>query len=756
MYKNIIYIVCLSSLVFILLLLLRNLRLNKNRANTIFAVTIITTAVWICLLWVADTTVNTGTARQAVNLAVTCVSLLSSLFFLFALNYPEKQSRRSVPLLVLILLINAFFVVQAVQQNIILEVEITTYGAAIVSSSAVYVLHILESYVFIVAGLLVLQRKKRYAKSAERSRIAIMTTGVLVAFIANILSGTLAGYVQGLSWLNFVATASIVFFMGSVAYAILKHKLFDISSFVARSTGYLFTVLSVSMLYSFILLIIGGEIFGFRGGELAQNVFYIVTALIIAFSLPSIKRFFDKLTNKIFYQDAYEPQALLNDLNSMLVTTLDVSTMIRNTSLLVEHYLKSSEVIFFVYKNKEVSEKVFATEEKTTEQLSKIQQLIVRFQEKVTVVDDVQGLGTGLHTDAVTSSISVVVHLDSPSQNKAVGSIVLGPKKSGSMYGKQDYKVLEIIADELVIAIQNALQFEEIQQFNITLQEKVDNATKQLRKANEKLIALDQSKDEFISMASHQLRTPLTSVKGYVSMVVEGDVGKITAAQKKLLDQAYLSSQRMVYLIADLLNVSRLKTGKFVIEAKPTNLADVVETELEQLKEAAASRKLSLEYEKPKEFPVLNLDETKIRQVIMNFADNAIYYTPSGGHIKVAVTDTGKSVEFTVTDDGIGVPKSEQHNLFNKFYRAGNAKKARPDGTGLGLFMAKKVVIAQGGNIIFKTAEGKGSTFGFSFEKKKLTAGTHTVETTDMPLDKPAHKTGTAEAKSAVSKVKKT
>ena len=104
----------------------------------------------------------------------------------------------------------------------------------------------------------------------------------------------------------------------------------------------------------------------------------------------------------------------------------------------------------------------------------------------------------------------------------------------------------------------------------------------------------------------------------------------------------------------------------------------------------------------------------------MNFVDNAIYYTPSGGHIDVVLKDAGQSIEFTVTDDGIGVPKSEQHHLFNKFFRAHNAKKARPDGTGLGLYMAKKVIIAQGGSLIFRSKEGKGSTFGFTIAKNKL------------------------------------
>ena len=114
------------------------------------------------------------------------------------------------------------------------------------------------------------------------------------------------------------------------------------------------------------------------------------------------------------------------------------------------------------------------------------------------------------------------------------------------------------------------------------------------------------------------------------------------------------------------------------------------------------------------------LDETKIRQVIMNFADNAIYYTPSGGKIIVELKDNGDSVELDVVDSGIGVPKEAQHHLFTKFYRANNAQRARPDGTGLGLFMAKKVVVAQGGAIVFRSVEGKGSTFGFTFPKAKL------------------------------------
>jgi signal transduction histidine kinase len=106
----------------------------------------------------------------------------------------------------------------------------------------------------------------------------------------------------------------------------------------------------------------------------------------------------------------------------------------------------------------------------------------------------------------------------------------------------------------------------------------------------------------------------------------------------------------------------------------------------------------------------------------MNFVDNAIYYTPKGGKITVKLTRAKNTIEYSVTDTGIGVPKNEIHHLFTKFYRANNAKKARPDGTGLGLFMAKKVIIAQGGAIILKSQEGKGSTFGFRFPLDRVKA----------------------------------
>jgi signal transduction histidine kinase len=216
-------------------------------------------------------------------------------------------------------------------------------------------------------------------------------------------------------------------------------------------------------------------------------------------------------------------------------------------------------------------------------------------------------------------------------------------------------------------------------------------------------------------MASHQLRTPLTTIKGYLSMLLEGDAGKLNKSQRQFVDQAFVGSQRMVYLISDMLNVSRISTGKLTIDKKEIDLVDLLQSEIYQLRQQAETREVTLTFHPPEDSHIqFRGDEGKIRQVIMNFVDNAIYYAPKG-NVDVYLEKTDGDVEVRVVDDGIGVAEEAQKQLFTKFFRAENARQVRPDGTGLGLYMAKQVIEAQGGEILFESTEGAGSMFGFRF-----------------------------------------
>lgn len=701
--------------------LLNNIRSIKN---ILFSALAFFSALWLAALYVGDTTSSVSVALWSLRLGLFFVALMFYFLYLFALFFPYK----SKIILIRQIIIAVPFIVTVLSSFSDYQVEtvsIQGYGVQPENIGSLYVFSDITAILYTVLAIILLILKYKKSDRLQKNQIKFVVFGVAIALFINIFTGAILPALEINTDLIALGGISLFIFAIFVAYAIIWQGFLDIRSVVARSVAYVLSLGSIASAMALVIYSTTGwlESLGVNTGQL--RIYYVVIAVILAIFYQPVKSFFDKLTNKYFYQDAYETQNLLNDLNTSLVSLVDIENIIKNTSLLIEHYVKPSYVLFIVDGN-DKNKKFFSTSLQNQKIINSISEIAQQFPDKVTGVYDEDILNQGLIKLANEKEIGLVAHVRSSiNDKKFIGSIVLGVKKSGGIYNKKDYRVMEIIADELAIAIQNALHFEEIQQFNITLQKKVDDATRELKKANEKLIALDQTKDDFISMASHQLRTPLTSVKGYVSMVMEGDVGKITKQQHKLLDQAFLSSQRMVYLIADLLNVSRLKTGKFVIEAKPTNLADLVEGELSQLTETIKAKKLRLTYKKPKNFPLIMLDDTKTRQVVMNFVDNAIYYTPENGKIDVIVEEKDKTVEFRVVDNGIGVPKSEQHNLFGKFFRAGNARKARPDGTGLGLFMAKKVIIAQGGTLIFKSEENKGSTFGFSFEKNKLKPPQH-------------------------------
>jgi len=559
---------------------------------------------------------------------------------------------------------------------------------------------------FLGASLYVLVRQIKNARGAQRLQYMYMAIGVAPIFLFAPITGFALPII--LKNTSFVILTPLygTFFVCAIGYAIVRHKLFDIHFFVVRALAYLTTLFVITVLLITPMVLLFGHFLDFHPsfGQLVLVILFSACALYI---LQYLRNAFDRITAKVFFRHYYDPQEVLDKLSDILVRTADVLTLRTDTAQVLKDAVEPNLLKYVLF-----------TDEKGSELAKKIAAHSHTITSNIIDADDAEAKNDYLVNLLKENEVTLAVKLRTTHED--LGYMVLGHKQSGEIYSGRDKRLLSVAADEIAISLQNALRFQEIQNFNATLQKKVEDATHRLRESNRKLKMLDETKDDFISMASHQLRTPLTSVKGYLSLVLDGDAGAIKPQQRKLLTQAFISSQRMVYLIADLLNVSRLKTGKFVIEPTPINLADIVQDEVNQLVETAQGRQLTLTYHRPAHFPVLNLDETKTRQVIMNFADNAIYYTPSGGHIDIQLRETPKTIELHVVDDGIGVPKEEQHHLFTKFYRAKNAQKARPDGTGLGLFMAQKVIMGQGGAIIFNSKEGKGSTFGFTFPKDKL------------------------------------
>lgn len=655
--------------------------------------------------------------------------LLGLLFFLFAHSFREVKLKPIKEIIVFAPLIVIYGFILSKQ---VILVSANSSGIEVAEQS-LYWLYILLVIVYIAGAAYELIRSSLHSTAQTKSQLKLIYKGLIASailfVIANFVLENIINDRQSALYLaNVLTYLGVLTFVISSAAAIIRQRLFDIRLTAARTSAYTMSLITIIILYGGLIYLLGEKVFGeTEVTRTVERFIFIVFAIITAAVFNPLRRFFDKFTNFIFYRDAYNTKDFLGELNNLLAQATNLDSLLLPSAKVIQSHMKLEYCTFGIKETATVPRRIVGTTKRSykEEDIAELRQLTVKSAKQIISVDYLRTSPAksveekALRRLLKRNNISVLARLadSSPEKREGQGYLLLGAKKSGNSFTSQDMEVLSIAVNSLVLGIQNALRFEEIEQFNETLQEKIYSATKELKSSNEKLKALDEAKDEFISMASHQLRTPLTSVKGYLSMLAEGDAGKLNPTQQKFVEQSFLSAQRMVYLISDLLNVSRLKTGKFVIERVPTYLPDVIEQEIAQLYETAAVKDIKFQYNKPKDFPSLQLDETKIRQVVMNLCDNAIYYTPNGGSVTLNLKDMSGHIEFSVTDTGLGVPKAEQHHLFTKFYRAGNARKVRPDGTGLGLFMAKKVVIAQGGGMIFRSTEGKGSTFGFSFPK---------------------------------------
>lgn len=287
---------------------------------------------------------------------------------------------------------------------------------------------------------------------------------------------------------------------------------------------------------------------------------------------------------------------------------------------------------------------------------------------------------------------------------KALGVLSLGLAKRVDDLSRAERETIDELIDAVAIAINRA-----------QLVESMNVANEQLTKANSQLELLDKLKDEFVSVASHELRTPMTAIKSYTWLVLNGKAGPLEPKAKEYINRVYLSTERLIHLVNEMLDVSRIESGRVKLAVKEFDPAMLLSDIQNEFQARANENGITLTIEKVGTIAHVNADSEKIQQVLENLVGNAMKFTPKGGSITMRLSATSKQVIFDVIDTGAGIPSEDMPKLFHKFGRLENSLVAmKTSSTGLGLYISKQYVELHGGTIKAQSTQGHGSTFTFT------------------------------------------
>jgi len=571
----------------------------------------------------------------------------------------------------------------------------------------------------------------KYYKKVDSALLKYQIKYFFIAFLVLFTIGPTAYLpAYGISIYPFSYLSGLIFTI-IISYAILKYRLMDMRVIVRWFVIYGIDSVFVYLFYSVIIII-----YPYLWGSIYSNYTIlagIVVAPLFVFFMFGFHRLFSNFVNKYFFYSLYDYQKTIsgltrelnyyNDLDkiiNLIVSTIKKTMGLNRAGVLlaendgsVVNYRIAKVTGFNITNGISLVQDSFFTK-----YLKQISKPLVR-EELFLLARDAK---TDKEKKSLLSLEKEMHHIEASlclpllKSGKLMGIIVLGSKSSGDPYTEEDLNLLSTLSLQAAVAIDNARLYQETKNFNKVLQKKVDEQTQELLHRAEHLQKLLEMRSEFLDIASHQLKTPVSVIKGTISMFRDGSMDKLPEVEKKkFFDNIYHKAEKLNVIIGDILRASEVDTEEFKIDpltAKPDKMEDILKSIYEDLKDLAINKGLKLNLVlPPKKLPPVMTSADFLEQALYNLVDNAIKYTAKGS-VTLSLKQDGDYLVVEVADTGIGIPQADKDKMFDKFSRAKNAVDMYADGSGLGLFIVKRIIEAHDdSSVTFNSQEGQGTTF---------------------------------------------
>ncbi len=626
-------------------------------------------------------------------------------FFIFTHEFPRSKKTHNM-LRWWYIWIPSFLALVLFPTELLLKSQAVEVGTIVPTFGILYYPLVWFSLFLTASALWHLAHNYTHLRPVYRMQLKYVALGFFFFVLTVILTNVSLPLLEIHSF-NVIGPSYALIFVGFTTYAIYKYRLVDIRLFVIRAAMYISFIVVIAALYALIF----ARMASFLETEMhiRKAIVYFSLGYLLIFSWPYVKEFLERITDRIFYRGRYDRQKFLKSIGDICSSALSLNDFTDSLLKVVCSEMRLGQgSLVILGRNRGQSAQVFLRGN-VSEDLT--QMIRGRLENQQIILADELEEDDEVKKHLRLNKIGIVVPL--LSENNLVGFLALGDKRSGAPFTIEDIQVLEILEKEIVVAIQNSQFYEEIQGFNERLRLEISEATAELRVANENLQRLDKAKDEFISIASHQLRAPLTAIRGFISLAQDDEKGNRTAVKQECLEMAAHSAERLLYLVDDMLTISNIGEN-LKINIMEFPLEEVIQQIIKEEKPRAMEKGISLFYKEPKRLiPLVKGDPDKIRNALLNIVDNAINYTEKG-EVSVEVLKEDGEIMVSIRDTGIGIAEKDLPKLFSRFARGDRAQSMIADGSGLGLYIAKKIIEAHHGQIWVKSKEGKGSTFAFT------------------------------------------
>lgn len=544
-----------------------------------------------------------------------------------------------------------------------------------------------------------------------RQQAKVVIFGFLVAFtlIIGLNIASILFHYEVLVW----SMAPWLLIPLTLGCAILKHNLFDVDVFIRRSVSYLLASgLAVAAFFGLITAL--GYALPQLTGQQSQVAAAASTLLMVMIFRPLRSRA-ERVIDRRFYRDKYEYTSTIRRASGVLISIIDLDQLLTRLLETVSDAMKIERGLILLGQGDPPAFRAQAASGYADPQglkpLSPDHPLARRLADlarpaQINDIEELPEFGEG--REAMLEKMKeweIVLAIPVIYERKLIGILGLGPKKSGAWYSSEDIQLLPTLMHQTAVAIENARKVEELKKMV-----ELESSYRELKK-------LDEMKDNFLSMVSHDLRTPMTSIKGYAAILREKRQQLASERQDRYLDIIIRESDRLTRLINDLLDIQRFEAGRMTLELKKLDLREIVEESVASFQGAALAKGVSLEKDAlPGEMFVAG-DRDRLSQVMANLLSNAIKFTPAKGSVKVSagihIEGEKRTVRVAVADTGPGIPREHQDKLFNKFQQVDQLVRSADQGSGLGLALVREIVEHLGGSVGLESEPGAGSRFYF-------------------------------------------